>query len=65
MHKYEEIKTTKIIMATERHVTSSSELGIFWTDEFLFDWVYTNLSLRPPADSFDMNFGGYINLGSY
>ena len=47
MHKYEEIKTTQIIMATVRHVT----------DEFFFDWVYTNLSSRPPAGSFDMNFG--------
>jgi len=57
LHKYEEIKTTQIIMATERHVTSSSGLRKFWTDDFLFEWVYTNLSSRPPAGSFDINLG--------
>ena len=65
MHKYEEIKTTQIMMVTERHATSNSGLRKFWTDEFLFDWVYTNLSSRPPAGSLDINFGGYITLGCY
>jgi hypothetical protein len=57
MHKYEEIKTTQIMMSTECHATSSSGIRKFWTDEFLLDWVYTNLSSRPPAGSYDINFG--------
>jgi len=40
MHKYEESKTTQIMMATVRHVTSSSGLRKFYGDGFLFDWVY-------------------------
>jgi len=45
MHKYGESKTTQIMMATARHVTSSSELRKFQADGFLFDWVYVTLSL--------------------
>jgi len=43
MHKYEEIKTSQIMMSTECHATSSSGIRKLWTDEFLFDWVYTNI----------------------
>jgi len=37
MRKYGESKTTQIMMATVRHVTSSSGLRKFYTDGFLFD----------------------------
>jgi hypothetical protein len=37
MLKYEESKTTRIMMATVRHVTSSSGLRKFLTDGFLSD----------------------------
>jgi hypothetical protein len=37
MLKYEESKTTRIMMATVRHVTTSSGLRKFQTDGFLFD----------------------------
>jgi len=37
MHKYGESKTTQIMMATVRHVTSSSGLTKFQADGFLFD----------------------------
>jgi len=40
MHKYGEIKTTGIVMATVRHVTFGSGLRKFQADGFLFDWVY-------------------------
>jgi len=40
MHKYGERKTTQIMMATVRHVTSRSGLGKFQADGFLLDWVY-------------------------
>ena len=40
MHKYGESKTTRTMMATVRHVTSSSGLKKFQTDGFLFDGVY-------------------------
>ena len=40
MHKYGESKTTQIMMATVRHVTSSSGLRKFQADGFLFNWVY-------------------------
>ena len=40
MHKYGERKTTRIMMATVRHVTYSSGLRKFRADEFLFDGVY-------------------------
>jgi len=37
MHKYGESKTTQIMMATVRHVTSSSGLRKFQADGFLFN----------------------------
>jgi len=40
MHKYGESKTTRIMMATVRHVTSILGLWKFQADGFLFDWVY-------------------------
>jgi len=40
MHKYGASKTTRIMMATVRHVTSSSGLRKFQADGFLFDGVY-------------------------
>jgi len=40
MHKYGESKTTQIMMATVRHVTSSLGLRKFQADGFLFNWVY-------------------------
>ena len=40
IHKYGKSKTTRIMMATVRHVTSSSGLRKFQADGFLFDWVY-------------------------
>jgi len=40
MRKYGESKTTRIVMATARHVTSSSGLTKFQADGFLFGWVY-------------------------
>jgi len=36
MHKYGESKTAQIMMATVRHVTSSSGLREFQADGFLF-----------------------------
>jgi len=42
MHKYGESKTTRIMMATVPHVTSSSGLRKFQADVFLFDRVYTH-----------------------
>ena len=43
VHKYGESKTTRIMMATVRHVTSSSGLRKFQADGFFFDWVYIGL----------------------
>jgi len=40
MRKYGESKTTRIMMATVRHVTSSSGLRKFQADGFFFDCVY-------------------------
>jgi len=40
MHNYGEGKLTQIMMATVRHVTSSSGLRKFQADGFLFNWVY-------------------------
>jgi len=40
MHKYGESKTTRIMMATVRHLTSSSGLRKFQADGFLLDGVY-------------------------
>ena len=40
MHKYGANKTTRIMMATARHVTSSSGLRKFQSDGFLLDGVY-------------------------
>jgi len=37
MRKYGESKTTPIMITTVRHVTSSSGLGKFQADGFLFD----------------------------
>jgi len=39
MRKYGESKTTRIMMATAPHVTSSSELRKFQADGFLFSRV--------------------------
>ena len=41
MRKYGESKTTRIMVATVRHVTSSSGLRKFLGDGFLFDGVYS------------------------
>jgi hypothetical protein len=43
MLKHEESKTTQIMMATVRHVTSSSGLRKYPTDGFLSDGVYNIL----------------------
>jgi hypothetical protein len=43
MLKYEESKTTRIMMATVRHVTSSSGLRKVPTDGFLSDSVHGTL----------------------
>jgi len=40
MQKYGESKTTRIMMATVRHVTSNSGLRKFQADGFLLDGVY-------------------------
>jgi len=40
MCKYEESKTTRIMMATVPHVTSSLGLRKFQADGFLLTWVY-------------------------
>jgi len=40
MHKYGESKTTEIMMATVRHVTSSSGLRKFQADGFLMNRGY-------------------------
>jgi len=40
MRKYGESKTTRIMMATVRQVTSGSGLWKFQVDGFLFDRVY-------------------------
>jgi len=40
MRKYEESKTTRIMMATVPHVTCGSGLRKFQADGFLFDRVY-------------------------
>ena len=40
MCKYGESKTTRIMIATVSHVTSSSGLRKFQADGFLLDWVY-------------------------
>ena len=45
MRKYGESKTTRIMMATVRHVTSSSGLRKFQADGFLLDGVY-NMRVR-------------------
>jgi len=49
MHKYGESKTTRIMVATVRHVTSSSGLRKFQADGFLFVGVY--MSTVVPADA--------------
>jgi len=43
MHKYEETKTTRIMMATVRHVTSSSGLRKFQAAWFLLNRGYTDI----------------------
>jgi hypothetical protein len=43
MRKYGERKTTRIMMATVRHVTSSSGIRQFQADGFLLDWVHKRL----------------------
>jgi len=44
MHKYGERKTTRIMMATFRHVTSTSGLRKFQVDGFLLNGVYMVMS---------------------
>ena len=49
MQKYGESKTTQIMMATVRHVTSRSGLRKFEADGFLFDWkisIFSNTVVR-------------------
>jgi len=46
MRKYEENKTTRIMMVTVPHVTSGSGLRKFQADGFLFDRVYIDILLR-------------------
>ena len=46
MHKYGERKTTRIMMATVSHVTSSSGLRKFQADGFLLDGVYLQVQGR-------------------
>jgi len=41
MHKYVESKTTRIMMANVRHVTSISELREFQATRFLMNRVYS------------------------
>ena len=40
MHKYGESKTTRIMMATVRHVTAWAGRTKYQANEFLFDGVY-------------------------
>jgi len=54
MLKYGEIKTTRIMMATVRHVTSSSGLRKFQVDGFLLDRVY--LSHQKPRISVRLHY---------
>jgi hypothetical protein len=49
MHKYGESKTTRIMMATVRHVTSSSGLRKFQAAWFLLNRVYIANRLYYPA----------------
>jgi len=60
---YEESKTTQIMMATVRHVTSSLGLRKFQTDGFLPDRVYIIIfcSLLNPylLDSFSISLAKY------
>ena len=43
MCKYGERKTTQIMMATVRNMTSSSGLRIFQVYGFVSDWVYNKI----------------------
>jgi len=43
MRKYEESKTTRIMMATVQHVTSGLELRKFQADGFLLTRVYMSV----------------------
>jgi len=45
MRKYGENKTTRIMMAAVRHVSSGSGLRKFQADGFLFDRVYMYLGM--------------------
>ena len=54
MRKYGESKTTRIMMATVRHVTSSSGLRKFQADGFLLDWVYVKKPLGFKSLHFDI-----------
>ena len=40
MRKYGERKTTRIMMATVRHVTAWAGRTKYKADGFLFDWLY-------------------------
>ena len=61
MRKYEESKTTRIMMATVPHVTSGSGLKKFQADGFMLDRVYkwqANLSLLL---FYVRNYSAYFN----
>jgi hypothetical protein len=51
MHKYGETKMTRIVMATVRHVTSSSGRRKFQAAWFLLNRVYNRLPEDEPSGS--------------
>ena len=53
MRKYGESKTTRIVMATVRHVISSSGLRKFQADGFLFDGVYIYITTPTEESKID------------
>ena len=46
MHKYGRSKTTRIMMATARHVTAWAGRPKYQADGFLFDGVYSTRELK-------------------
>ena len=54
MRKYGESKTTRILMATVRHVTSGSGLRKFQADGFLFDRVYLKKGSLTPINNVEV-----------
>ena len=61
MHKYVENKTTRIMTATVRHVTSGSGLRKFQADGFLFDWVYQLNSVHAFGSAMEVR-EGYLKI---